>query len=394
MNTTARIGDLLEERSTLVSEAREILNTADGRSRDLTAEERQEYDRREARIKEIEGDVRRRQEQQRAENLDLRGAEPDPVSTPEVPAGRDSDEYRDAFNAAMRGQATAEQRSTLNTATDADGGYAVPESWTDLHESLRESGVVRQLATVIQTEMGGPLHVPYVSADATAPVITAEVAAIADDGETFAEKVINAFKFARITKASDELVQDALFDVAGFVGRRLGFDLGRAANGDYVNGDGSGNAEGLFHGATSTDTLASATAITSDEVIDLMFSVTAPYRANGVWIANDSTIGAIRKLKDTTNQYLWQPSYQAGVPDMLLGRPVYADPDVSPLVTAKKVLGFGDVARAYLIRDVGGLEVKYLDQLYAGTGQVGWRGQLRTGGAVVDANAFKVVTTA
>ena len=340
--------------------------------------------------------MRRYQEQQRAEDLDLR-ADPDEVENPEqresATAGRDSDEYRDAFNAYARGQATAEQRTTLNTAVDADGGFAVPEHWTDLHESLRESGVIRQLATVIQTEMGGPLHVPYVSADATAPGIVAEQAAIPDDGETFAEKVINAFKWARITKASDEVVQDALFDVAAFVGRRLGFDLGRAANLDYVQGDGVGNSQGLFAGATVADTLAANNAITGDEVIDLFYSVIGPYRANGVWIAHDTTVAAIRKVKGSDGQYIWQPALQAGQPDLLLGKPVFTDPDVETLAATNRVLGFGDVKRAYLIRDVLGVTIKYLQERFADNGQVAWRGQLRTGGAIVDQNAFKVVDT-
>lgn len=392
-----KLGDLLEERTKLIGESRSILDKADGESRDLTAEERQEYDRHSDRISEIEGDVRRIQAQQNAEDLDLRGADPDPVESPEderAAVGRGSEEYRDAFNAYARGQANAEERSTLNTAADADGGYAVPGLWTDLHESLRESGVIRELATVVQTEMGGALHVPYISADATAPVITAEEGAIANDGETFAEKVINAYKYARITKASDEVVQDALFDVAGFVGRRLGFDLGRAANAAYVKANGSGTAEGLFYAAPVGKTLAATSGVTGDEIIDLFYSVIGPYRKNGVFIANDTTLGAIRKIKGSDGQYLWQPALTAGQPDLLLGKPVYADPDVDVLgVVSKKVLGFGDVSRAYLIRDVLGVTIKYLDQTFAANGQVGWRGQLRTGGAVVDSAAFKTAST-
>lgn len=392
-----RIGDIIEERSNLITQERAILDKADTESRDLSAEERQEADGIHERIGTLTGDIRRHNELTEAESLDVRNLSVEQPETPETadPVGRDSVEYRDAFNSYARGLADVEQRSTLNTAADADGGYAVPEQWTELHESLRESGTIRGLATVFATASGGTLHVPYVSAAATAPAIVAEQDPIPDDGETFAEKLIGAFKYARLTKASEEMVQDSLFDLPAFVGSRLGFDLGRSANNAYVNGTGTGadTPQGLFVGATSSDTLASNTDIAPDEVIDLLYAVTRPYRANGVFLAADTTMAAIRKMKDDNGQYLWQPSMQAGQPDLLLGKPALSDPDIPVMAASKKVLGFGDVKRAYMIRDVLGVTIRVLLERFADNGQVAWRGQLRTSGAIVDQNAFKVVTT-
>lgn len=394
------IGDMIEERARLVTEMREILDAAEAESRDLTAEDREGYDTRETRVGELTADIRRHEQARAHANEDVRDLLDNPAAEEEAEeldedrrAILQSPEYRTAFDAYACGrELTAEQRTTLNTATDADGGYAVPELWAELYEGLREFGVVRSLATVITTEMGGTLHVPVVSAAATLPAKTAEEAAVADDGETFAEKAIGAYKYARITKASEEMIQDALFDVGGFVGRRLGEDLALATGAQYVNGDGSGDPEGLFVGATETDTLAANGAITADEVIDLVYSVIAPYRRNGVFIMNDSTIAAIRKLKDSTGQYLWQTSIQGGEPDRLLGYPVHSDPNVGSLggAVGTRVIGFGDVRRAFVIRDVLGVTVKFLDQLFAGNDQVGWRGKLRTSSAVVDAAAFHV----
>lgn len=390
------IGQMCEERVALINEMRGILNGADTEARDLTAEERQEYDRRETRVEQLTADIRRHTQLQAIEAEDLRPQatgpsmeQPDPEHQPVL--GVNSQEYIAAFTEAMRGGEV--QATTLNVGTDGDGGYTVPELWGDLYEGLRESGVIRELATVITTEMGGVLHVPYVAADATAPAITDEEATIADDGEAFNEKQLTAYKYARMTKASEELVQDALFNVAAFVGGRLGFDLGRATNAGYVKGNGTTAPQGLFTGATSAATLASLSAIAANEVVDLHYSVTRPYRANGVWIAADSTIAAIRKIKDSQGQFLWQPALQAGEPDLLLGKPIYSDPDVDALAASKKVLGFGNVQRAYLIRDVLGVTIRFLGERFADTGQVAWRGTLRTSGAIIDQNAFKVVTT-
>ncbi len=401
MDLKGKIGDLLEERARLVTEQREVLDTAETEKRDLTADDRQAYDQRGERITELEGDIRRYEAQQESEEFadrsggpSLEGGDPD-AETAE--RGRDSDEYRDAFNAYARGEELSdEQRSTLNIGTDAEGGFAVPEHWTSLHESLREAGTIRELAMVIQTEDGGALHFPKEKegGEATAPGIVDEEEEVPNDADELEEVILSAFKFARMTKASEEMVQDAIFDVAGYVGMRLGFQLGRATNAKYVNGGGTGEPQGLFAGATVADTLASKTAITADEIIDLAFSVIAPYRKNGVYIANDSTIAAVRKIKDENGQYMWQPSLQAGTPDVLNGFPLHADPDVSALGTKeKRVIGFGDVKRAYVIRDALGVVIKFLDQRFADNDQVAWRGKLRTDGRLIDKAAFKVADT-
>ncbi len=404
MDLKGKIGDLLEERAALVEGQREILDTAETENRSLTAEDRQKYDQQGERISEIQDDVRRYEAQAEAEDFANKSERQAPSLDGDgeggetAERGRASDEYRDAFNAYARGEELSEeQRSTLNTGADVEGGYAVAEQWTALHERLRESGTMRQLAEVITTETGGPLHIPREKpegGDAAAPGIVAEQEEIPDDADELDEVILNAFKFARITKASEEMVQDALFDVAGYVGRRLGFQLGRAANGGYVNGSGVGQPEGLFKGSLVGLTLASKTAISSDEVIDLTYKVIAPYRKGACYLANDLTIGAIRKTKDSVGQYLWQPSLQQGRPDTLNGYPIYADPDVAVLGAINtNVLGFGNVQLAYTIRDVLGVAIKFLDQRYAEKDQVAWRGKLRTDGGIVDPNAFKVAKT-
>jgi HK97 family phage major capsid protein len=95
-------------------------------------------------------------------------------------------------------------------------------------------------------------------------------------------------------------------------------------------------------------------------------------------------------LKDTTGQYLWQPGLQAGDPSQLLGRPLYTNPDVPAVGTAATSLVFGDVARAYTTPLNASITIQRLNELYAATGQVGFRGYVRIGGDVTLKDAFVV----
>jgi HK97 family phage major capsid protein len=110
-------------------------------------------------------------------------------------------------------------------------------------------------------------------------------------------------------------------------------------------------------------------------------------------VANDSTIKLVRKLKDTTNQYLWQPGLQAGEPDTLLGKPVYADPDMPAATTGLVSALFGDFSY-YWIRDVNGIAFQRLNELYAENGQVGFRAYHRTDGKLLNTAAVKKLTQA
>jgi HK97 family phage major capsid protein len=391
---------LLEERAGLHKRMTEINDAAEGESRDLSTEEAQEYDRVEADFDSLSVRIKRAEKLERNTPTLTHGhPSPGDEGDEERAATVDSDEYRDAFGAYLRGGLgersviSAEQRSILKIGEDAEGGYTVPEEWAALYEPLLEAGTIRSLAEVITTTGGNPLHIPKVTEDATAPEIEGETDTIADDAETFGEVILGAFKYAQIVKASDEMARDTAIDLNAFVGRRAGFRIGRKQNADFITGAGGSTAPaGLFKGAQVGKQAASKTAITPDEIIDLIYSVIAPYRRGAVYLANDKTHAVVRKFKDKNEQYLWQPSLQAGEPDMLNGFPFYADPDINATFTEKQlVMGFGNVKLAYTIRDAGGVEVKFLDQLYAASGQVGWRVQQRSDGDIIDSAAFKTL---
>jgi HK97 family phage major capsid protein len=399
-----RLTELREHRASLVEQQRSIIDAADTESRSLTSEENENLGRLETEFREVTDDVERRERLAGYEtNLSgsevhehNRGAGPG-ADDEERDQGPGSEEYRAAFDTyARRGISglSDEERSVLNVTSDPEGGFTVPERWTTLQDSLREAAVMRDLATVYPVQGGGVLHVPRVATEADAPAVVPENTLIPDDADEFDEVKIGEKKIARITKASIEMVQDALFPVESFVGQRLGFQLGIAADAAYMGGTGNGETgtQGLFPGASVG--VPGASAIGYDQLIDLIYSIKAPYRPNARFLMNDLTVAAVRKLKDNDNRPLWEPSLQLGEPDRLLGYGLRTSQFAPTMGATKRSIAFGDFKRGYWIKDVLGVQIKYLDQRYAELGQVAWRGLLRTGGAIVDQNAIRVLVQA
>lgn len=399
MSQVNKIEELREQRAGLFETMKELNDAAEAESRDLSAEEAQEYDK-------IEGDfdakTRQIERLEKAAGIEARMSRD--VAAPNGDAGEGekrvkstaTPEYRDAFDAFLRkrgniSELSAEHRAALQKDTATEGGYTVPvEFMNELVESARDSGVMRQQARIVVTGNSGDLQIPAVDTRATA-AWTAEEAAYTQSESTFKQIVLKSYKAAAIAKISDELLHDSAFDLLSFLARDLGQAIGFLENTSFVAGASGSTTtpEGIVKKATVGKTFAVNSAITADELIDVYHSVLAVYRPNSVWMMKDTTIAAVRKLKDTTNQYLWQPGLQAGQPDLLLGKPLFTDPDMPAIATVSESVLFGDIARGYWIRDVIGINVKVLNELYAVNGQVGFRAERRTDGDLVDTSAVK-----
>lgn len=388
---THQIEKLREDRANVFSQMQELAGSAE--DRDFTAEEQDKWnDLNEAFDslgKRIEREERLKGIAPKMTASDVLD-EPNQVDSEEFAAKRD-----EAFSLYMRDpKAGREAFAALQVGTDSEGGYAVGETWAnELIESAREFGVIRSLATVIRTSDGSPIHYPTIATFPTA-ALTAEEASYTESEPTFGEKVLGAYKYGVIAKVSDELRQDALFDIDALVQRLSGQAITIAEDAKFVAGTGSSQPQGAAVGASAGVTAASATAITAAELVDLYHSLLSPYRANASWVLKDSTALLVRKLADSTGQYLWQPGLQAGMPDTLLGRPVYTDTNVAAAATGNISVLFGDFKRGYVVREAGGVTVKVLEELYAATGQVGYRVDRRSDGAVVDSSAIKKLTQA
>ena len=307
--------------------------------------------------------------------------------------GRATDEYRQNFWDMMRSKTPMPQVvNALQIGTDSEGGYLVPDEYErTLVEALEEENVFRQLAKVIRTS-SGDRKIPVVATKGTASWIDEEGAYLESD-DSFGQVSIGAYKVGTMIKVSEELLNDSVFDLEAYISREFARRIGAKEEEAFFTGDGSGKPLGVLAatgGAETGVTAASATAITADEMIDLFYSLKAPYRRNAVWVLNDSTIKAIRKLKDNQGQYLWQPSLTAGAPDLLLGKPVRTSAYMPAIAADAKTVAFGDFSY-YWIADRQGRSFKRLNELYAATGQVGFLASQRVDGKLVLPEAIKVL---
>jgi HK97 family phage major capsid protein len=305
-----------------------------------------------------------------------------------------SGEYRDAFlNLCRVGKNNAGMQvlNALEVGTASEGGNIVPtEMEAMIVEYLQDFNEFRQYVNVIQTSTDREIPLETTLGVAT---WTAEEAAYTESDPAFGKVTLSSHKLGRIVKVSEELVQDSIFDLFDYLARNFGKAWGLAEESAIVAGDNSGKPNGFVTAASTGKTAVGTTAITTDELIDLYHSLSRPYRAGAVFSMADATLASIRKLKDTTNQYIWQPGLQAGQADMLLGKPVIATSAQPAMTTGLDAVSFGDLSYYYLVERTG-RTIQVLNELYAANGQVGYRGWERIDGDLVDTNAVKNLTMA
>ena len=306
--------------------------------------------------------------------------------------GRRSDEYKTAFWNMMRSKAvTPDVLNVLQIGTDADGGYLAPDEFEHtLITALEEENIFRKFARTLQTNSGDRL-IPVVSSHGKAEWMD-ENALVPESDDKFAQMSVSAYKLGTFIKVSDELLNDAAFDIPNYIATEFARRMGAKEEEAFFVGDGVKKPTGIFADEGGADvgvTLGSA-AITADSLIDLFYSLRAPYRRNAVWIMNDSTVKAIRKLKDKNDQYLWQTALTAGTPDTILNRPIYTSPYVPEIANGNKVMMFGDL-KYYWVVDRQGRSFKRLNELFATTGQVGFMTTQRVDGKLTLSEAIKVM---
>lgn len=416
--------ELQEKREKLVAQARAALdeirkNTDESRAAELE----KRHDDIMAEFDKVEADIKReermaaaeiRAEESRARNRpNLGDSETRGSDDPDKPV-----EYRQAFQkwviaggdmsaldpeerAALKNGMAPRDTRAQTTSTPAAGGYTVPtELSSQIIMSMKAWGPMYDdaICTVITTASGNPIDLPTVDDTAVPVAKHTEAGAVTDDGgsdATFGKKTLSAFAYdTEWVKFSWELAQDSIFNFETLLGDLLGQRLGRRANTELTVGDANGDPSGIVTASSLGKTAAAQAAITYDEIIDLVHSVDPAYRQSPKtrFMFNDTTLGALRKLKDGENRYIWSAGdVQKGVPGSLLGYNYSINQAMADLGAAAKPMIFGDFGK-YFVRKVGGIVMFVARERFAP--DVGLLGLVRLDGQLGDTAAVKHLITA
>ena len=373
---------LTEERVRAREQAKTIIDAAEGRA--FTAEEEQTLTRIDTDLNELEsriGDIL--ESERRAQELDAKLATYRPTAAP-TPARNEATELR-SF---LRGEAGKSYEVERRDVTKGSTGAPVPTSfYNELITHMVHVGPMLDVSTVLNTASGENLQIPRTTAYSTS-AITSEGSAISESDPTFGAFVtLGAYKYSHIVQVSREMVEDEGVDIISFLGENTGVSLGVKVNTDLTVGTGSSQPRGLTLDTTLgvTASASVAGAFTADNLIDLVYSVNAAYRRQPgcAWQMRDTSIAAVRKLKDSQNRYLFEPSLQAGQPDNLLGFPLYSNPDVAAVALSAKSVAFGLMSK-YYVRQAGAVRLDRSDEFAFNTDLITFRATLRLDGALVD----------
>lgn len=381
-----KLKEMIEKRNNAWNEAKAFVEDKKDGEGLLSTEDLKTYNDMESKIKNFSMEIERLRREEEMEK-ELNKAVNTPITNKpmamdekEVPF-RAKDDYKKAMLNALRSNFKRVE-NVLEEGVDENGGYLVPEEYDDrLIQVLKEENIVRNLATVITTAGERKINVA-----ATMPA-----AGWIEEGKpftfgegTFDQVLLDAFKLHVGIKVTDELLYDSAFDLEKYIIDEFGKALANAEEDAFLNGDGNKKPTGIFD-ATNGGTYLTEAGLTTDAIVDLIYQLKRPYRKNAAFILNDATIAGIRKLKDGNENYIWQPSYQAGEPDRLLGYPVYT----SAFAPENKI-AFGDFSY-YNIGDRGTRSFQELRELFAGNGMVGFLAKERVDGKLILKEAVQVL---
>lgn len=280
----------------------------------------------------------------------------------------------------------------LSAVLGSAGGNTVPEGFVNsLERAMLQFGGMRGVADTMRTSSGNPMPWPTVNDTGNTGALLGENTAVSDQDIAFSQVIFYAHKYSsKQVKVPVELLEDSAFDMASEIGSILGERLGRITNTHFTTGSGANQPRGIVTAATLGVTAASATAITLDEVLNLIHSVDPAYRVNAGMMMHDAVLLHIRKLKSGDGQYLWTAGTQAGEPDRIWGYPLTINQDMaSSVATTNKTILYGQLSK-YKIRDVSGFRLLRLNERYADSDQVGFLAFMRCDGNLLDAGVAPV----
>lgn len=403
----------LEKRAELIAEARKITDKAETEKRKLSDEESAKFDSIIDEAQEIKDSIDRENRMLKAgEEVELafektkaelkRGGN----SSGEIKSNLeviDSKEYRSAIQKYLKGSLSAltpEEHRSLSQGSASDGGYLVPAEQfvANLLKKVDDIVRIRSLATVYKLNKAVSLGVPSLETNIADADWTSEIGTGSEDtAMAFGKRALFPAALAKLVKISDTLLRNSPLPVEQIVMDNMAMKFGVTEEKGFLTGNGASQALGVFTASVngistgrdvSTDN--TSTAITVDGLINAKFALKEQYMMSPktAWMFHRDAVRNIAKLKDSTNQYLWEQSIRAGQPDTLLGFPVYMSEFVPNTFTTGLYVGILGDFSYYWIAESLEFRIQRLNELYAATNQVGFIGRREVDGMPALEEAF------
>lgn len=398
------IRELRTQKASLITQARGVLEAAEQAGRDVTAEERNQFDALMTQAENIDATIDRREalerEEQRMAAATSEAERPVPEST-EQRTPRNSPEYRRAFTNYLRNgllSLTGDDQRALQADNPTLGGYLMaPQTFINtLIKAVDDETFIRRFATVLSVGGSESLGAPSLDADPADADWTGEITSVGEDSTmAFGKRELVPTMLTKLVKVSMKLV-NRVPDVETLVANRLGYKFAISQEKAYLTGSGAGQPLGVF--TASVDGITTArdvatdnlqTAFTADGLINCKYHLKSQYWRNARWIFHRTAVRNIAKLKDGEGQYIFDLSTNS-----LLGFPLHTSEYAPSTFTAGLYVGIlGDFSK-YWIADGMTYSVQRLVELYARNNQVGLIGRMEADGMPVLAEAFARVTLA
>ena len=282
-----------------------------------------------------------------------------------------------------------EKRDVTTTST----GAPVPTSLYDtIILKARLAGPMLTEPTILNTAGGETLNIPSLSTYSAGTAFAQGSAIGESDPVLNAFTALGAYKYGFIVQVSREMVEDSGVDIVSFIGEQAGLGLGYSVQSKLTTGAGTTEPTGIVTASAAgvTGGTGVAGAFTADNLVDLYYSLDGAARLlPGVgWMMNGASIGAVRKLKDTAGQYVFQPALSADSPDTLLGRPIFENPHVASIGTGAKSVICGHIP-SYFVRTVGGIRLDRSEDFAFSTDLVTFRATMRVDGGLPQSSHIK-----
>ncbi|MDQ2092528.1 phage major capsid protein [Rhodalgimonas zhirmunskyi] len=346
--------------------------------------------------------------QQQEERMTMLDRKTHITARPALAAAADADApHQKAFDAYLRSgdddglRGLELEGKAMSSSVASDGGYLVDPQTADTIKSVLEATAsIRAIANVVNVEATS-FDVLIDHTDVGAGWAT-ETASTSETGTPSIDRItIPLHELSALPKASQRLLDDSAFDIEGWLAGRIADKFARAEAAAFVGGDGIDKPTGILtHSTVDNDAWTWGnigyvpTGVDGDfnggeAIIDLVYALGAQYRANGTFVMNSKTAGAVRKLKDNDGRFLWSDGLAAGEPARLLGYPVLIAEDMPDMATDAYAVAFGDFEAGYTVAERPDLRV--LRDPFSAKPHVLFYATKRVGGDVSDFAAIKLL---